>query len=124
MKYKPGQRVHVEYDGVIDNDPAGGRVVVRDSIGDRHFYIPDDVVTITPAEPANWPPQVGDVWEADGQDWYVRRYYGTSGTYVIESFDGRNHGNYFTDSPYGGSVDEFKERNPVLTRRRGEPEHV
>ena len=77
---------------------------------------------ITLADPANWPPQVGDVWEADGLDWYVRQYQGRAGSMVVEPFDKDNHPDitysYSDIYPSHGQLEDFVNLEPTLVRRR------
>ena len=74
-------------------------------------------------EPAGWPPQLGDVWEAEGEEYYVRKYTMSTPTpmpVVVQSFD---KGPAYSDA-YGNprNLPEFKALNPHLVRRRGEGE--
>jgi hypothetical protein len=115
--FKKGQRVHVEFDGVISQ-----------VIGETAWVLPGgnspglrargiQVSAITLADPADWPPQVGDIWEADGREYYVRGRAVCTGL-IIEPFNTDDPGPkwQYTDE----LLDEYKALNPVLVRRRGQ----
>lgn len=110
-EFKIGQRVHVEFDGVITGDPIGIRghtVSVQRESGFIHSVRPEDV---TPLEPDNWPPQEGDIWEVDGSELFAVIYprYGGMVALVRDS------------SGFMISPEEMKDSgSPVLVRRRGE----
>jgi hypothetical protein len=61
-------------------------------------------------DPKNWPPQVGDLWETEGQDFYVRAST-VDGSAIVSAFDA-------VDVFYPEDVDRFKALNPHLLRRR------
>jgi hypothetical protein len=129
-EFKRDQRVRVTIETKVERVYGDGRIT---------FYVPpagagryltvdtvDDTlgVTVEVMDPPNWPPQVGDVWEADGLDFYVRQYQGARGRIAIEPFerDSRPAVRY-TDSVAAverDSLDSFKALNPVLVRRRGQ----
>lgn len=62
-------------------------------------------------------PQPGDVYKADGDLWYVRKYEGRGGTVVIENM----YGETYSDSEYNLSdeLEKFALRNPLLLMRDG-----
>lgn len=111
-EFKKGQRVHIsEFTGVISSVSDNTLLVRHDGpYRERYLsWIPKDLATVT--APANWPPQVGDIWEVDGSELFAVEYprY-TSRIRMIRDSSG------FIMSP-----EEMKESgNPVLVRRRGE----
>ena len=118
--FKAGQRVHVAFDAVVSSVHAIGNLIEVQREGNL-FTNSIQREDVTLAEPANWPPQVGDVWEADGLDWYVRQYRGKLATFTIEPFDQANRPNeHYDDAEIVGryNVEEFKGLNPTLVRRR------
>ena len=40
---------------------------------DGRVYMALDYAMVKPVVPENWPPQIGDIWEADGTEYFVRR---------------------------------------------------
>lgn len=107
-EFKAGQRVKVEYEGtvvVVHHEPKLAYVIQR---GGRNAWMYPEHSTITLLDPADWPPQVGDIWEANGQEWFACRRH-DDGALLIKPDDG------------GGMWDTktFKSLNPVLVRRRG-----
>jgi hypothetical protein len=115
-EYPVGARVRVEFDGEIANYTSlgtkGHNVAVRRDNGFVHSVRPEDVAGIL--EPSNWPPQVGDIWNADGKEFYVRADTIVPDSLVAASFDGLAA--YWLDT--AEDVDDFKALNPTLVRRR------
>lgn len=107
-EFKRGQRVHVEFDGVVTAEGNTGVYVKPDGKYLGVGWVPD--VTVTPLEPPSWPPQVGDIWEADGREWFARINLDHKNKTVMVSEIGRLHFN----------LDTFKALNPALVRRRGQ----
>jgi hypothetical protein len=109
-----GTRVHVEFDGVVHKgygDVHPLHVAVSDGGSLHHLHLMSDNVTVIP--PADWPPQIGDIWEADGHEYYVRQHCFDTERYAVEGFN-QETGSYSDD------LDDFKALNPVLIRRRGQ----
>ncbi len=100
--FRSGQRVHVEYDGVVSIHGDAPWVIPSDY---RHvaFQAPPGSVTI--ADPVDWPPHVGDIWSANGLEWFAR----VSSGEVLMSPE---------DMGATWNIDEFKTINPMLMRRR------
>jgi hypothetical protein len=67
-----------------------------------------DLENLGPADPADWPPQVGDIWEADGVEYYV------SGS-IAEPVILIREANDITSACNSGFL---KALNPRLIRRR------
>lgn len=113
-KFKVGQRVRVELVGTVeDTNNHDGCLLIESTNGYNHYvYDRDSSVKITDADPENWPPQVGDIWQADGLEYVVRENRSTSAYTVIESLNA--HPNRY----YSSRLDEFKALNPTLVRRR------
>lgn len=116
MDFVKGQRVRVSFEGKVKNpDMRVGSV----GIGCLTEILCDDGWThlvchngdaIEPLEPASWPPQLGDIWETGGKEYYVRRH-SMRDDNVICSFDGES-------SFYQSDLDAFKALSPRLVRRR------
>ena len=112
---KHGQKVHVEFDAVVGRLTTKG-AWVESSAGTTHS-IPAEYMTLT--DPENWPPQVGDIWELDGEEYYARanRSIRVRGTVVLDAFEADRHSIYEHDS---AEWDNFKNCFPTLVRRRGQ----
>jgi hypothetical protein len=117
-----GQRVKVEFEGVVHITPEGERMVYVNAGRDNYTaWVP--VSTVTQLDPDHWPPQVGDIWEADGHEYMIRDARSASAT------TRRNVGydkGYLLVSPLDhaaptmrGRYDDLKAANPKLIRRRG-----
>ena len=124
--FQLGQRVHVEFDGKIDHAwhlGAKGVYVAPDGL-QFSAWVP--VANTTPLDPENWPPQVGDIWEADSEEYFVRenRSSDLRGTIVVDRFAtvGRVLGHTYTESRLNGiaNLNNFKSLSPTLVRRRGQ----
>jgi hypothetical protein len=119
MGFSEGQRVHVAFDGTIDSLREGWLIVEDHSFGMYHqiwAYGAENLVT--PLNPEQWPPRVGDIWEAGGVEFYVRSDSDGRDMFVIESFDVNPEVDIDCYAYYGRDLDEFKALNPRLVRRR------
>jgi hypothetical protein len=108
--FNPGDRVHVEFDGVVSNLKSyRGEVWVNGPDSPLHSF--GAGVTITRLDPENWPPQPGDIWEAGGREYAV-----------LWAASPDNGGVRFheVDRPFYHEVREVKTMNPRLVRRRGQ----
>lgn len=114
-----GQRVRVEVEGVVDSPDSIG-TYVRDTDG-RMIYVAWEMVT--PLDPDHWPPQAGDIWEANGFEYMIRDVGSASAT---------SRRRVVSDNPYllvspldqlaptlHGRLASLKAANPTLIRRRG-----
>jgi hypothetical protein len=103
---KEGQRVKVELEGVLSLVDKEG-VYVRVP-ADRSYahWIWLEHAKVTPLDPPDWPPRVGDIWEAEGREWFARITSETS-IFIPE------------DNNPSVLLAAFKALNPVLVRRRG-----
>lgn len=115
VKYKKGQRVKVELEGEIRNpDSYNGCAWIVAGDGEYSHYVYLDSSTagvkVTLADPEDWPPQVGDIWEADGKEWFVRKNTDSRVRVVFVS----------EDNDMRVELENFKALNPVLVRRRGQ----
>jgi hypothetical protein len=129
-EFKRGQRIRVVMESTVERVYSDGRITFyAPASGFREYVTVDTVddtlgVLVEVMDPPNWPPQVGDVWEADGKDFYVRQYQGDGGSRVIEEFNYGFPRLRYTDkaSAMSGSgyltLADFKGLNPVLVRRR------
>jgi hypothetical protein len=114
---KPKTRVKVTIEGTVQ------------SVTDDEIYLKSDdgyvseitysgSTVFTVAEPEGWGPEPGDIWEADGKEYYVSE--NSSGTLYIAPFDGKSYYYYYCNNPknYPRSFDAFLKLNPKLVRRR------
>ncbi|MCF6467335.1 hypothetical protein FAF44_02760 [Nonomuraea sp. MG754425] len=65
-----------------------------------HIPLDHAGVTVTPVPPPNWPPEPGDVWEADDKRWFAlasRDGEGEIRSVVFVNEDGRYAHSYFAD---------------------------
>lgn len=117
QEFKKGQRVKVEYEGVVDWFDGEALQLSRDDSRKVSRLVRVDTFNtkVTLLDPADWPPQVGDIWEAEGKEYYGRecRTAMEPGVYV-----GAIHAAGRDYMP--GQLDGFKALNPVLVRRRGQ----
>lgn len=129
-KYKTGMRVRVEIDGEIEagiaydisaamryDSSGAGFVRVRDQHGTYHYIWVNDGLagSVEFAEPVNWPPQQGDVWQLpDGTEFFARRNTCDRDRLVLvpDRSDG-GRGNF-----YDSEFDDFKGFGPSLVRRK------
>lgn len=112
MLFNPGDRVKVEFNGtvwqtIIESD-GNGIIVVKDDVLKNYHQIA--IENVKSAEPENWPPQVGDIWETeDGKEFAV---YDVGKGKVIFAFNAPSLAYDDTE------INEFKAKNPKLIRRR------
>jgi hypothetical protein len=64
-EYRKGQRVKVEFEGVVVDSEDSSLVLDRGMAGVRHHLSLKAGVKVTLLDPPDWPPQVGDIWEAE-----------------------------------------------------------
>jgi hypothetical protein len=115
-KVKKGDRVHVEFDGTVDYAGDQAILVHPDEAPIVHSV---DNRLITLLDPAGWPPRVGDIWQAEGGEFYTRacRLESKRREVVIESMDGEPV-NFWEGSEDRSGLEDFKALRPVLVRRR------
>jgi hypothetical protein len=111
-----GQRVHVEFDGIVSVTTPHIIAVLTDTGAEMTI----NALYVTPLDPENWPPQVGDIWEVEGTEYYVRenRSGAGFGTIVVDRFT--RAGRSFGESRLNGlaNLDNLKALSPTLVRRR------
>jgi hypothetical protein len=113
-EYRKGQRVKVQFEGVIIKGSEASNYVTVGQL-DGQFGLPHgDRVTVhcemvTRLEPENWPPQVGDVWTANGLEWFARQHLAGGIAAMVPE-----------DGAPAWDVSQFKHLGPVLVRRRGQ----
>lgn len=121
-KFKVGDKVHVEFDAVVtgDLDFTKGRLCawpVRQISGEpydhatHYVYLSASNATLIETDPAYWPPQSGDIWEANGAEYFViAGFLADLVVTAVDNFDGFS----------GEDIESnFKALNPQLVRRRG-----
>jgi hypothetical protein len=128
-KYKTGMRVRVVIDGEIGGvaydlraavryDSSGaGFVKVRDQHGTFHYIWVNDREpgSVELTEPANWPPQLGDVWQLpDGTEFFARCNTCNYDRLVLVADRSDDVRSNFYDSEF----ETFKALGPVLVRRK------
>ena len=123
-RFKKGERVRVVIEGEVNTYSKGGglyeAIYVTTGNGYECHYVllgiagsPKGTVSVERLDPAGWPPQVGDIWEADGREYCVQKW--PLGAKVrVSSFDAPD--TYW----YAIELEGFKALNPVLVRRRGQ----
>lgn len=121
MRFAEGQRVRVEFDCNYAYDDDGW-VVVRTPDGYLQKIWPASFADYaTPVAPAKWPPRIGDIWEANGAEYYARENTCSVGTVVLDRFDrDEDDDSEVFYEVNRGELDAFKALNPRLIRRRGE----
>ena len=107
QEFKAGQRIKVEYTGIIPESGKGtdARLLFE---GVYLQVRPLEDIKVTLADPKDWPPQMGDIWEANGREYYVQSSLSRK---VVVRPDDTMHAQ--------PSLESFKALNPVLVRRRG-----
>lgn len=117
-EYKVGQRVKVEYEGEITSLKSFNSCMrIRTEKGYSHYVCvlsdENSGVKITPSDPAGWPPQMGDIWEADGREYFA---------VVRDDFGGPAIMAFYNSDIWWSSVNlaAFTALNPTLVRRRGQ----
>lgn len=123
MTFVKGQPVHVEFDGTVSRQlhEYGVEIQVEIQSADD-AYMTINVRYITPLDPENWPPQVGDIWEADGKE-YVAHANAIDPTSVVVCPIERSSsiGPWWDDKgpqADGSLFGNFKALGPTLVRRR------
>jgi hypothetical protein len=111
---KPGTRVHVEFDATVTEFADTYLRVAAGPTAYVYFFRRENVV-VTALPPENWPPQVGDTWQAGEDLYYVRAWVGSGGTLVVANFT--SEGCAFSDGYGPCALDKFKELSPVLLFR-------
>jgi hypothetical protein len=111
--FRPGERVLVpEFRGTVvsEHDTSTGIAYTTIQTTSHKFNIPSSFVERE--YPENWPPQIGDIWSAKGDEYYVRESVNVlfSGIPVVEPFSTANGEEY--------SLESFHRLRPVLIRRR------
>lgn len=109
-EFTKGQRVHVEFDGTVENYPPGTSVYVRRDDGVLNL-ISSDCITLT--DPPGWPVQAGDIWRRGDSEWFVTR--GESGLRLASDDRALRWAMHPEELLEGPSA-------PVLIRRRDEKE--
>jgi hypothetical protein len=113
MMFSRGQRVHVEFDAIIETPSFNAteyRVKSVDS--DKTSWIPKKY--LTKIDPEGWPPQIGDIW-CVGQNNVEYVITGNGHKGVLTPMTTMCAASYTTNEE---AWDEFKIFNPVLVRRR------
>jgi len=121
-EFKIGQRVKVELEGtIVGLESHDGCIKIWSDQEYAHYVCVDrwsggqidTGAKVTLTGPENWPPQVGDIWEADGGEFVARKSLAGRDYIVCIPVDDI-HGHYAMETA------PFKALNPVLVRRRGQ----
>lgn len=112
-EFKAGDLVSVTYKGRIHyfNKTKSEYWVIPEGISFSNLVLAD---SITRLDPDNWPPQLGDIWEAEGEE-YVAIDSSLDESPVLFNVD-----NYGSDY-HIRTHEAFKKKNPILVRRRNVP---
>lgn len=117
--YEVGTRIKVEFTGTVVEDATSsvGRMwshAVRAdnaSGGCLHYlYLHPEIATVIEPEIPNWPPQLGDIWVANGYEFIVITGVGDDAPHVVTAIDDMG----------SMTIDSFKKMKPTLFRRRGD----
>jgi hypothetical protein len=120
---KTGDRLHIEFDGTLKSDciivkdtrtGGEGEVAVYQVNDDKEnciHYVYLDAGIYRKADPKDWPPEPGDIWEKQGHEYFARpnTLYPDQLSLIGDDGDG-----YFGNT----EVERFKALNPRLVRRR------
>jgi hypothetical protein len=105
-RFSVGDKVHVEFDGVVKHLPGTsesyrcGYIVTDDRNHNYHEVFDNSLYSsvIARTDPANWPPKANDVWYSEKtHDWFhvftagVIRRTGMGGTVIHEDVVLRNY---------------------------------
>ena len=114
-EFKAGQRVKVEYEGTVRRAGDNSLTILSDD--GKYRLVNANKARVTIMDPPNWPPRVGDIWEAEGREYFTRGH-SLRDDIIIEPFDMGNPGPKWQ---YADEfLDDFKALNPTLVRRRGQ----
>ena len=115
-EFKAGDKVNVAFAGKISyvNRDGSFEIEIDSDSNYNADYIPAEYVSL--ADPADWPPRAGDIWEAVGNEYAVRA--NTHKDEVVMT----SLGDFFAGQfeYYQDHLDRFKGLNPRLIRRRGQ----
>jgi hypothetical protein len=122
MELNAGDRVKITGTIVSTDEALFGSITFRPDGGRPSvIYRPFDLGAVEKLNPVDWPPQVGDIWEADGLEYCAwsctLNKYGTMEPYqsiALTPFDGTDLPSYVD---YRG-MEDFRHLNPKLIRRR------
>lgn len=113
-KFVKGQRVKATITGEIYRVEGDGIYIQNNHT--RLYLNPDyDTWDVEVLEPVNWPPEPGDVWEANGYDYVVFKH-GSLNSVQVERSDGVD---VFNSSWKSKTFNSFKALNPILVYRKG-----
>jgi hypothetical protein len=108
-----GDKVHVEFDGTVHYVNYVNVVTVKGPLGGL-LAVPKTCVTVL--EPADWPPQIGDIWAVGEIEYCARENYVLKDQMVVEPIDAYER----EESFYEATMCNFKALKPRLVRRRSE----
>lgn len=125
---KEGQRVRFTVEGTLQEVHRvaalshGNSLVVQRDDG-YHYFIPASAITeiVSEVPPANWPPQIYDVWETGAGDLYfVRSHTYTKGVPVVVPFEVAGPAQSFSDrhDAADSKLTAFLALKPELRYRR------
>jgi hypothetical protein len=144
--FKPGTKVHVEFDAIVEtpreydyikassgglhanSDYGYGFLKLRDVANSLYHYVwagpmydDDERNIVTAIVSPDWEkhggPKVGDIWEANGREYFAYKSFGDITLYPVDDryLSSAGHTYYISEHH-----DEFAALNPRLVRRRGE----
>lgn len=119
MAFKIGDRVHVEFDGTVDESIIYGWTVIQDESGLSHQLWTTGIDRLARlSDPENWPPRIGDVWEAKGTEYFARSHSIHATRPVMHPVAGGDCYYDATTVYRTRTMDAFKALGPKLLRRR------
>lgn len=127
-QFARGRRVRVSFEGNIhfyDPTYVSQRVsIAPDSPDGRKVditWVEKEFITFP--VPEDWPPRLGDIWEAEGQEYIVETYLlRDDPIIVVQPIDQTGRGCAarfaYSDSSVSKNLSSFADLDPVLVRRR------
>lgn len=112
-----GKYYRITLEGHVSSTNTRRLTEVKSDTGSLHFIetgAEDVTWELVEDHVPNWPPQVGDVWEANGVEYYARRH-ASHDSAVLQPFNGI--GSYYRIHLPSDRV-EFKALKPTLKYRR------
>lgn len=101
-KFRKGQRVHVEFDGVVCGVDEDGWLAVENGLYIHQIWHDDTGRVVSVADPEFWPPTLGEVWAAENGDLYFAQSSAAVEKVLLRA--ARHFAAYY--------VDDFKALNP------------
>lgn len=112
-----GDKVSVQKHIVVVSKDTGGFTGNDGQYYRLHYPKCWNVALAEKYKPKHWPPEIGDIWEAEGSEYYVTT---VDDKIAVHAFDTRRGKYSYVDLPYYVKhLEDFRTLKPVLLRRRG-----